>query len=151
MSTATNEPEVVVSERVKGERRLGLWLTAPSFLMMILVTALLVWGPIRLMESHLKDTERLSQVDMPSYGGVLANSYLPSNWVSALSLYGWTQVDESLDTNELIDPAKKFTYVAPKDIDDTYLVFVIGETTRWDHMSLFGYGRDTTPGLAKRA
>ncbi len=71
------------------------------------MTALLVWGPIRLMESHLKDTERLSQVDMPSYGGVLANSYLPSNWVSALSLYGWTQVDESLDTNELIDPAKK--------------------------------------------
>ena len=39
MSTATKEPEVVVSERVKGERRLGLWLTAPSFLMMILVTA----------------------------------------------------------------------------------------------------------------
>ena len=39
VSTATKEPEVVVSERVKGERRLGLWLTAPSFLAMILVTA----------------------------------------------------------------------------------------------------------------
>ena len=116
----------------------------------ILVCALLVWGPIRLMELHLKESERLSQVDLPSYGGVLANSYLPSNWVSALSLYGWTQIDESFDTKELIDPAKKFTYVAPEGIDDTYVVFIIGETTRWDHMGLFGYGRDTTPELAKK-
>ena len=115
----------------------------------ILVCALLVWGPIRLMEAHLKESERLSQVDLPSYGGVLANSYLPSNWLSALSLYGWTQIDESFDTKELIDPAKKFTYVAPEGIDDTYVVFIIGETTRWDHMGLFGYGRDTTPELAK--
>ena len=115
----------------------------------VLLSALLVWGPIRLMEAHLKDTERLSQVDLPSYGGVLANSYLPSNWVSALGLYGWTQIDESTDTRELFDPTKKFTYVAPKDIDDTYMVFIIGETTRWDHMGLFGYGRNTTPGLAK--
>ena len=49
----------------------------------------------------------------------------------------------------IIDPAKKFTYVAPEGIDDTYVVFIIGETTRWDHMGLFGYGRDTTPELAK--
>ena len=103
----------------------------------VLLSALLVWGPIRLMEIHLKETERLSQVDLPSYGGVLANSYLPSNWVAALGLYGWTQIDESTDTRELFDPSKKFTYVAPKDIDDTYMVFIIGETTRWDHMGLF--------------
>ena len=115
----------------------------------VLLSALLVWGPIRLMEIHLKETERLSQVDLPSYGGVLATSYLPSNWVAALGLYGWTQIDESTDTRELFDPSKKFTYVAPKDIDDTYMVFIIGETTRWDHMGLFGYERNTTPGLAK--
>ncbi len=115
----------------------------------VLLSALLVWGPIRLMEVHLKATERLSQVDLPSYGGVLANSYLPSNWVAALGLYGWTQVDESTSTRELLNPTKEFTYVAPKDIDDTYIVFIIGETTRWDHMGLFGYERNTTPGLAK--
>ncbi|WP_333498094.1 kdo(2)-lipid A phosphoethanolamine 7''-transferase [Kluyvera sp. CHPC 1.2972] len=115
----------------------------------VLLSALLVWGPIRLMEVHLKATERLSQVDLPSYGGVLANSYLPSNWVAALGLYGWTQVDESTSTRELLNPTKEFTYVAPKDIDDTYMVFIIGETTRWDHMGLFGYERNTTPGLAK--
>ncbi|WP_219373265.1 sulfatase-like hydrolase/transferase, partial [Enterobacter sp. BIDMC 29] len=34
-------------------------------------------------------------------------------------------------------------------IDDTYVVFVIGETTRWDHMGILGYDRDTTPKLAQ--
>lgn len=79
----------------------------------------------------------------------MANSYLPSNWLSALGLYAWAQVDESSDNNSLINPAKKFTYVAPKDNDDTYVVFIIGETTRWDHMGIFGYERNTTPKLAQ--
>lgn len=41
VTTTTTEqaPEVVVSERVKGERRLGLWLSAPAYFVMILVTA----------------------------------------------------------------------------------------------------------------
>ncbi|KNB34245.1 phosphoethanolamine transferase, partial [Salmonella enterica subsp. enterica serovar Typhimurium] len=81
--------------------------------------------------------------------GVVANSYLPSNWLSALGLYAWAQVDESSDNNSLINPARKFTYVAPKDGDDTYVVFIIGETTRWDHMGIFGYERNTTPKLAQ--
>ena len=58
-------------------------------------------------------------------------------------------MDESSDNKSLINPAKKFTYVAPKDIDDTYVVFIIGETTRWDHMGILGYNRDTTPKLAQ--
>ena len=86
---------------------------------------------------------------MPSYGGVIANSYLPSNWLSALGLYAWAQVDESSDNKSLINPAKKFTYVAPEGLDDTYVVFIIGETTRWDHMGILGYSRNTTPELEK--
>lgn len=42
MSTVTTQsagPEVTVSERIKGERRLGLWLSAPSLIVMVLVTA----------------------------------------------------------------------------------------------------------------
>ena len=38
-TTKDKVPDVAVSERIKGERRLGLWLTAPSFFVMILVTA----------------------------------------------------------------------------------------------------------------
>lgn len=55
----------------------------------VLLAGLLVWGPIRLMDVAQKRADRMAGVDMPSYGGVLANSYLPSNWLSALGLYAW--------------------------------------------------------------
>ncbi|SQI29259.1 Phosphoethanolamine transferase eptB [Serratia plymuthica] len=79
----------------------------------------------------------------------MAHSYLPSNWISALGLFAYTRYDESLDQANLFDPAKNFTYVPPADIDDTYVVFIIGETTRWDHMGILGYDRDTTPRLSQ--
>ncbi|WP_312690041.1 kdo(2)-lipid A phosphoethanolamine 7''-transferase [Kosakonia sp.] len=116
---------------------------------LVVLAGLMVWGPIRLLDMQQKDDEKISGVDMPSYGGVVANSYLPSNWLSALGLYAWAQVDESSDNKSLMNPATKFTYVAPKDIDDTWVVFIIGETTRWDHMGMLGYSRDTTPKLAQ--
>ncbi|HFZ2455770.1 TPA: kdo(2)-lipid A phosphoethanolamine 7''-transferase [Klebsiella aerogenes] len=118
-------------------------------ILIVVLAGLMVWGPIRLLELRQHDIERNSEVDMPSYGGVIANSYLPSNWLSALGLYAWAQVDESSDNKSLINPAKKFTYVAPQDLDDTYVVFIIGETTRWDHMGILGYNRNTTPKLAQ--
>ncbi|HKM96326.1 MAG TPA: kdo(2)-lipid A phosphoethanolamine 7''-transferase [Buttiauxella sp.] len=114
----------------------------------VLLAGLMVWAPLRYLDKQQNRTEKRSTVDLPSYGGVVANSYLPSNWVSALGLFAWAQADESTDNNSLINPAKKFTYVAPKELDDTYVVFVIGETARWDHMGIFGYDRDTTPKLA---
>ncbi|QXB20409.1 kdo(2)-lipid A phosphoethanolamine 7''-transferase [Lelliottia amnigena] len=116
---------------------------------LVVLAGLMVWGPIRLLDVKQKYDERTSGVDMPSYGGVVANSYLPSNWISALGLYAWAQVDESADNKSLKNPAKQFTYQAPKDIDDTYFIFIIGETTRWDHMGILGYDRDTTPKLSQ--
>ncbi|WP_410750126.1 kdo(2)-lipid A phosphoethanolamine 7''-transferase [Citrobacter sp. U14242] len=115
----------------------------------VLLAGLMVWAPIRLLGIQQKSVERETGIDLPSYGGVVANSYLPSNWLSALGLYAWAQVDESSDNKSLMNPAKKFTYVAPRNIDDTYVVFIIGETTRWDHMGIFGYERNTTPRLAQ--
>lgn len=116
----------------------------------VILAGVMVWAPIRLLDIQQKKVERATGIDLPSYGGVVANSYLPSNWLSALGLYAWAQVDESSDNNSLINPARKFTYVAPKDGDDTYVVFIIGETTRWDHMGIFGYERNTTPKLSLR-
>lgn len=115
----------------------------------VAVAGMLVWAPIRLLDMEQKKVEHETGVDMPSYGGVVANSYLPSNWISALGLYAWAQVDESADRHSLLNPTKKFTYQPPADLDDTYVVFIIGETTRWDHMGMLGYERDTTPKLAK--
>lgn len=115
----------------------------------LLLVALLVWLPLRWMDKQQKRADAANNVDMPSYGGVVAHSYLPSNWLAALGLYTYTAIDERQDRSELLDPAKQFTYIAPPGIDDTYMVFIIGETARWDHMGILGYGRDTTPRLAK--
>jgi KDO II ethanolaminephosphotransferase len=115
----------------------------------VLLAGLMVWAPLRYLDKQQNRIEKRSTVDMPSYGGVVANSYLPSNWISALGLFAWAQIDESNDNGSLLNPVKKFTYTAPKDIDDTYMVFIIGETTRWDHMGILGYDRDTTPKLAQ--
>ncbi|ORM63319.1 kdo(2)-lipid A phosphoethanolamine 7''-transferase [Pantoea rodasii] len=115
----------------------------------LLLSVALVWLPIRYFDKLQKVNEEITNIDLPSYGGVVAHSYLPSNWIAALGLFAWTKVDEEVDGAELLDPAKKFTYVAPAGIDDTYVVFVIGETTRWDHMGMLGYDRDTTPKLSK--
>jgi KDO II ethanolaminephosphotransferase len=118
-------------------------------LLVWLLAGLLVWLPLRMMDKEQKANERLSNVDMPSYGGVVAHSYLPSNWLAALGLFVYTQIDESRDAGDLFNPAEAYRYEPPADIDDTYVVFIIGETTRWDHMGLLGYGRDTTPLLSK--
>ena len=115
----------------------------------LLLSVALVWLPIRYFDKLQKTQEEITNIDLPSYGGVVAHSYLPSNWIAALGLFTWTKVDEKLDSEALFDPAKNFTYVAPAGIDDTYVVFVIGETTRWDHMGMLGYDRDTTPKLSK--
>lgn len=119
----------------------------PTLIMLLCVA--LVWLPIRYFDKLQKHNEEITNIDLPSYGGVVAHSYLPSNWLAAVGLFAWTRVDESLNSEELLDPAKKFTYVAPAGLDDTYVVFVIGETTRWDHMGLLGYERDTTPRLSR--
>ncbi|CNB65515.1 kdo(2)-lipid A phosphoethanolamine 7''-transferase [Yersinia similis] len=119
----------------------------PVLLMMAVVA--LVWLPLRYLDKAQALDEQLKTVDLPSYGGVVAHSYLPSNWLAALGLYAYTQYNEKYDAAVLYNPTEHHTYVAPAGIDDTYVVFIIGETTRWDHMGLLGYSRDTTPRLSK--
>ncbi|WP_428944721.1 kdo(2)-lipid A phosphoethanolamine 7''-transferase [Pantoea sp. FN060301] len=119
-------------------------------LLTLLLAVALVWLPIRYFDKQQSIHEKLTNIDLPSYGGVVAHSYLPSNWLSALGLFAYTSYDEKMDSESLLDPAKEFTYTPPAaGLDDTYVVFVIGETTRWDHMGLLGYERDTTPKLSQ--
>ncbi|NDJ55849.1 kdo(2)-lipid A phosphoethanolamine 7''-transferase [Enterobacteriaceae bacterium 4M9] len=118
-------------------------------LVLVLATGLVVWAPLRMIDVYNKTHEKSTTDDRPSYGGVVASSYLPSNWVSALGLYAWAQMDESSESRSLINPTQKYQYDAPANLDDTYVIFIIGETARWDHMGLYGYERDTTPNLEK--
>ncbi|MBJ5870660.1 DUF1705 domain-containing protein, partial [Salmonella enterica subsp. enterica serovar Derby] len=50
----------------------------------VVLAGVMVWAPIRLLDVQQKKVERATGIDLPSYGGVVANSYLPSNWLSAL-------------------------------------------------------------------
>ncbi len=84
-----------------------------------------------------------------SPGGIIAHSYLPTNWIAGLASYLYQQINEHNVSHLLLNPADHFTYQADSAIKDLYLVFVIGETTRWDHMGLLGYSRNTTPQLSK--
>ncbi|KAA8997402.1 kdo(2)-lipid A phosphoethanolamine 7''-transferase [Affinibrenneria salicis] len=118
-------------------------------LLILVLAVALVWLPLKYVGERQSDVEKISNVDLPSYGGVVAHSYLPSNWLSALGLFVYTQYDERQDAETLFDPGKQFSWVAPSGIDDTYVIFIIGETTRWDHMGILGYERDTTPKLSK--
>jgi KDO II ethanolaminephosphotransferase len=118
-------------------------------LLIMLAVVALVWLPLRTLDKEQSAQEKITNIDLPSYGGVVAHSYLPSNWLSALGLFAYTRYDESSDAANMFDPSKNFTYVAPEGIDNTYVVFIIGETTRWDHMGILGYERDTTPKLSQ--
>lgn len=115
----------------------------------LLAVAAMVWAPLRYLDRMNSSAEKAANQDLPSYGGVVAHSYLPANWLSAVGLFAYARYDESQDDSELFDPANAFTYQPPAGIEETYVVFIIGETTRWDHLGLLGYQRDTTPQLAQ--
>ncbi|WP_049628963.1 kdo(2)-lipid A phosphoethanolamine 7''-transferase [Cellvibrio sp. pealriver] len=99
---------------------------------------------------HLTENQaRKNNQYTASIGGVIAHSYLPTNWIASLAIYVHQLGKEDKSNKQLFDPSKHFTYQPPGTLDDLFVVFVIGETTRWDHMGLFGYERNTTPLLSQ--
>lgn len=104
---------------------------------------------IKTIIAFTEDHARKNNQYTASTGGIIAHSYLPTNWIASLSIYLHQLGKESTSNQKLYDPSKHFTYQATPALDDLFVVFVIGETTRWDHMGLFGYERSTTPLLAQ--
>lgn len=96
-----------------------------------------------------EDQARKNNQYTASVGGVIAHSYLPTNWIASLAIYGHQISKEDKSAQQLYDPSNHFTYQPTPALDDLFVVFVIGETTRWDHMGLLGYERDTTPLLSQ--
>ncbi|MDD9341360.1 MAG: kdo(2)-lipid A phosphoethanolamine 7''-transferase [Providencia heimbachae] len=109
---------------------------------------LLIFTYIKLVDSYQKENESKKNIDISSYGGGIGYSYLPTNWMIPLVQYGIVKYDDSFNETNLLDPFDKFTYKPNEKNKDVYVVFVIGETARWDHMQLLGYQRETTPRLA---
>jgi len=115
----------------------------------LVVAALLCWVPLKLMGNVQDAHDRVNNRMMASYGGVVAGTYSPSNWLSAFGLFVYSTYSNAEDAKNLFDSSKHFTYDPPKDVNDLYVVFVIGESARRDHMGIYGYSRDNTPNLAK--
>ena len=116
---------------------------AVAYTLIAVVTAV---GSFKAMDAIERREAKRNNTFAPSPSGRIAHTYLPSNWLSALGLFAYEKFQSTEDA-QLWDPAQNFVYAAPTDLADAYVVFVIGETTRSDHMGLFGYARNTTPKL----
>jgi KDO II ethanolaminephosphotransferase len=84
----------------------------------------------------------------PSLPGVAAHAYVPSNWIAGLGMVASQAWTERQAEQHLVDPAERYTYLPSTALDDLVVVFVIGETARYDRFGLFGHARDTTPRLS---
>ncbi|PHV12454.1 kdo(2)-lipid A phosphoethanolamine 7''-transferase [Chitinimonas sp. BJB300] len=93
--------------------------------------------------------EEESNFKMAQPAVVIAQTHIPTNWMLATSVYAYDFWRRRQEKEIHFDPSKHFNYVLPKYNDDTFVVVVIGETTRYDHMGIFGYARNTTPLLAQ--
>ncbi|EMD6371286.1 TPA: kdo(2)-lipid A phosphoethanolamine 7''-transferase [Morganella morganii] len=113
-----------------------------------IVIPVLIFGYLKLADANQKKIEMNGSIDVSSYGGELSYSYLPTNWIVPLVQYAVVKYDDAFNEIDLFDPADEFTYTPAPQNDDLYVVFVIGETARWDHMQLLGYERETTPLLS---
>lgn len=113
------------------------------------VLVLIVFFYFKMLDKHQKAYEASMNVDLPSYSGSLSYAYLPSNWLVPLFQYVITQYDDKFNEEDLFDPSEHFTYKAAENNKDLYVVFIIGETARWDHMGLLGYERQTNPLLSQ--
>lgn len=115
----------------------------------LLGAVLVVVFSIKTITHINKEQAKTQNQYVASTSGIMAHSYLPTNWLSGLGTGVYQLVGEKVLAPKLFDPAQHFSYQPPASVDDLYVVFVIGETTRWDHMGMLGYSRDTTPQLAQ--
>ncbi|MBF0379413.1 MAG: kdo(2)-lipid A phosphoethanolamine 7''-transferase [Magnetococcales bacterium] len=77
--------------------------------------------------------------------GVAAHSYLPTNWLVASGMAASNYMKNKQLENRLLDPAERFDFKPIVNLDDVYVVFVVGESARSDRMSILGQQRETTP------
>jgi len=126
----------------------------PGF-MLRTALVLVALGALQVTLTYFKEvreeTARVTVNQMPNPFAVAAHSYVPSNWIAGLGMAISSKITAVIRTRQLVDPATAFQWIAPQTLDGSVVVLVIGETTRWDHMGILGYDRDTTPGLEKLA
>lgn len=120
--------------------------TLASIVALVILLALVVL-PLKQLEK-IGFAQKQGQ-ESPNLAGVVAHRYLPINWISALAMVAYKYSSDKEEQQNLLSPAEKFTYILPAGQEDLTIVFVIGETTRSDHVGMLGYERETTPLLSR--
>lgn len=119
-------------------------------LVMLFVICLIMLFSLLYYFRQQRDASRKEKLaEMPNPIGVIYHSYVPSNWLVGLVIHAFNIYEQKMRTNTMFDPANHYTYELLRSNNDILLVFVIGESARYDHMSLFGYERDTNVHLRK--
>ncbi|MEO8164940.1 MAG: kdo(2)-lipid A phosphoethanolamine 7''-transferase [Betaproteobacteria bacterium] len=98
---------------------------------------------------HLLHTDAGKQAKTASPLGVVAHSYVPSNWITGLALSALNSYEGAARQQNLVNPADQFSYRASTNLDGTYLVVIIGESARYDRMGILGHSRANTPEMLK--
>jgi KDO II ethanolaminephosphotransferase len=116
----------------------------------LLCLALVVVGLTFLNIYYKTFREPMADARMPANPiGVATFSYVPINLVSAaLISVANARVNSQLQ-GQLIDPTDRYGFYPEIPLDDLFVVVVIGESARYDHMSLMDYDIETTPLLDK--
>jgi KDO II ethanolaminephosphotransferase len=114
-----------------------------------IVAGTLCWIVIRAYPLLLPEPVGRTQDKSASALGVVAHSYVPSNWITGVTMSALSRFEGAVRRKQLMDPAERFAYRASTNLDDTYLVLVIGESARYDRMGVLGHSRPNTPQMAK--
>lgn len=109
------------------------------------VAALAGNGAVRALDAGDKRKASDQTGDLPDSASLVAHRYLPSNWITGLGMSLASVWQQQVQARTLVSPAEQYAWSMPDHLKDAVVVLVIGETARWDHLSLLGYSRRTTP------
>ena len=119
------------------------------FLFLAIISALLLAiVSFKWMEQRHEHYWKKQNIYIGSFSGIITHSFVPTNWLSGLGLYVY-QLWNNEKNSTLVNPAEKYQYSAITSMDNLRVVFVLGESTRSDHLGVLGYTRQNTPLLSR--
>lgn len=100
------------------------------------------------LRPKLRNEFSIRNIDLRTAAWVGAEKVCPVNMVLALYHIG----DMAYDIHEQSEQLENFSFGIPRvaDNDSTIVLFLIGETSRYDHWQINGYERETSPRLRMR-
>lgn len=129
-------------------RMRGRWLSV-SAVSLGLISSALAFD--RVNGALAVEGKRLASKNMESVSlsGAIAHAYVPTNWLAGAGMVLHSRILDWQASKTLVNPADRFDYQPTTSWDGLHVVLVIGETARFDRMTLLGHDRLTTPRLIR--